>query len=340
MILHLISSQSARVFLGVPLCRDPEWLKISAEYPGTLFAATHALRKYPPFLRRLVSPFLPQIKQLREEEKIASRIIESELQRRRIERQQSKKEHEDKPVDSLEWIHEIASTKKRPYNVVLGQLALTLVALHTTSAALTNVMFDFTAHPDLINEMRQEIIEVFGSVDIDDWKRTSLHRLRLMDSAMKESHRLNPPGVLGMRRIALANVTLSDGTVIPRDAPVAVSTNAMQDPEVYDNPDHFDGHRFLRLREQTGHENKWQFVTTSPEMFSFGHGQHACPGRFFAGDEMKIALVYLLMKYDWKFVGDKQGVEATPKRVTRVEQYMPDQTVRLMYRSREPEINL
>lgn len=32
----------------------------------------------------------------------------------------------------------------------------------------------------------------------------------------------------------------------------------------------------------------------------FGHGQHSCPGRFFAANEIKVALCHLLMKYDWK----------------------------------------
>ncbi|KAL2286223.1 hypothetical protein FJTKL_07028 [Diaporthe vaccinii] len=32
----------------------------------------------------------------------------------------------------------------------------------------------------------------------------------------------------------------------------------------------------------------------------FGHGAHACPGRFFAANEVKIALAHLLMKYDWR----------------------------------------
>jgi cytochrome P450 len=30
----------------------------------------------------------------------------------------------------------------------------------------------------------------------------------------------------------------------------------------------------------------------------FGHGQHACPGRFFASNEIKVALCHILLKYD------------------------------------------
>ncbi len=41
-------------------------------------------------------------------------------------------------------------------------------------------------------------------------------------------------------------------------------------------------------------------VSTSVDHVGFGHGQQACPGRFFAASEIKIVFVYLLLSYDWK----------------------------------------
>jgi cytochrome P450 len=41
-------------------------------------------------------------------------------------------------------------------------------------------------------------------------------------------------------------------------------------------------------------------VTTSDTFLSFGHGRHACPGRFFAATEMKLLLAYIVMNYDIK----------------------------------------
>lgn len=38
----------------------------------------------------------------------------------------------------------------------------------------------------------------------------------------------------------------------------------------------------------------------------FGYGQHACPGRFLAVQEMKIVLCHLLLKYDFKLVEGAQ----------------------------------
>lgn len=76
----------------------------------------------------------------------------------------------------------------------------------------------------------------------------------------------------------------------------------MQDTNLFTEPSIFKGDRFLKLREQPGQENLWQFVTTLPEHLAFGHGKHFCPGRFFAGNEVKVIMVYLLMNYEWTAV--------------------------------------
>lgn len=41
-------------------------------------------------------------------------------------------------------------------------------------------------------------------------------------------------------------------------------------------------------------------VTTSSTFLSFGHGRHACPGRFFAATEMKLLLAYIVLNYEIK----------------------------------------
>jgi cytochrome P450 len=35
---------------------------------------------------------------------------------------------------------------------------------------------------------------------------------------------------------------------------------------------------------------------------NFGHGNHACPGRFFASNEIKVVLIELLRSWEWKFL--------------------------------------
>ena len=81
-----------------------------------------------------------------------------------------------------------------------------------------------------------------------------------------------------------------------------VSDDKVHDQSIYPEPTKFDVARFLHLRNQPGNENKHQFVTTTSTHMGFGHGQHACPGRFFASNEIKIALCFLLVRYEFRFV--------------------------------------
>lgn len=43
-----------------------------------------------------------------------------------------------------------------------------------------------------------------------------------------------------------------------------------------------------------------QFVTTNESNLMFGYGRHACPGRFFAANEIKLILARLILDYDIK----------------------------------------
>lgn len=138
-----------------------------------------------------------------------------------------------------------------------------------------------------------------------------------------------------MHRIAENPITLSDGARIPRGAITMVAVDNMHDTTRFKEPDAFKPSRFLQLRQQAGQENRWHFVATSPDHLSFGHGKHACPGRFFAANEIKVVLTYLLMKYDWKFASDGRKED-----VSFGQEMETDPTAKAMIRKRVPDIVL
>lgn len=138
-----------------------------------------------------------------------------------------------------------------------------------------------------------------------------------------------------MHRHVEKDLELSDGTVLPKGSRIMVASNFM-DPAIYAEPEKFDAARFLKMRQQPGQENSWQFVTTSPAHTLFGHGQHACPGRFFASNEVKIALCHLLLKYDWRFVPE----EGRPPPRVFESVYAVDQKSKIQARRRRAEIDL
>ena len=139
-----------------------------------------------------------------------------------------------------------------------------------------------------------------------------------------------------MRRIARDDIGLSDGTFILKGSSVVVSSRTMWDPEVYERPNEFDGRRFLRMRMTPGNEHIAQLVSTSPHHLGFGHGQHACPGRFFASNQAKVILTHLLLKYDWKL---SRGSE-NPQVHAFAFSLRADPSVKMEYRRRAPEIDL
>ncbi|KAK6216113.1 Metallothionein expression activator [Pestalotiopsis sp. IQ-011] len=130
---------------------------------------------------------------------------------------------------------------------------------------------------------------------------------------------------------SIQEVTLSDGTVLPRGSRIN-----LHGPAIYSAPETFDAARFVRLREEAGSENAWQFVTTNPEHMLFGHGQHACPGRFFAANEVKIALAHMLLKYDWRFVPG----ETRPAKMSFESSIGVSTSGKIQFRRRKEEINL
>lgn len=178
----------------------------------------------------------------------------------------------------------------------------------TTTDLINQTMIQILLHPEIIKPLREEIIQVVA--EQGGWKKQTLYNLKLMDSVIKESQRLKPITIITMARVATTDIVLDEGkTFIPKGTKLGVSSHGMWDPSVHADPETWDGYRFLRMREQPGMENKGQLATTSVEHIAFGHGTHACPGRFFAANEIKIALVVLLMRYDWQL---KEGTPTEP----------------------------
>jgi len=108
-------------------------------------------------------------------------------------------------------------------------------------------------------------------------------------------------------------LTLSTGQILPKGARFAFASDAIQtsdltptfspalNPPVNKPVSEFDGLRFYNLRKIPGNENKFQFATVSPDSMSWGHGNHACPGRFFASNEIKVMLIELLNNWEFRF---------------------------------------
>ncbi|PSK56847.1 Ent-kaurene oxidase [Elsinoe australis] len=306
-ILDIVARLSSRVFLGEELAHNKRWLEIAKDYTVDSFAAAFELRIIPGLIRPFVHWVLPRCRRLRANLRDAEKLIMPEVEKR-VERVRKAHEAGVKPPkmsDTIGWMHEVS--RGRQINYVHGQLSLSLAAIHTTSEATTQAVLDLCAHPEVQDQLREEAITVLKE---EGWAKTSLYKLKLMDSFLKESQRVNAMSWHSMNRYVERDIVLSDGTLLPKGSRVMVTAESYIDPELYPEPEKFKVDRFLKLRNQAGEENNWQFVTTSSKHMTFGHGQHACPGRFFASNEIKIALCFFLLKYDMKLL-DGEGRPAS-----------------------------
>jgi gliotoxin biosynthesis cytochrome P450 monooxygenase len=151
-----------------------------------------------------------------------------------------------------------------------------------------------------------------------------------------------------MLRIITAKkgLTLSNGLHLPHGTYVSVAHPQMTGSVSYQEAstefpqpplDEFHPFRQSDLRSYKGEENRHQFVTASPESVSFGYGQWACPGRFFASNGIKVILIELLKNYDIGLGPNGEGQSGEfqrPITYTVNTSYIPDPNAKSFFRRR------
>jgi cytochrome P450 len=94
------------------------------------------------------------------------------------------------------------------------QAFVTLASIHTTSSAVSNLLFDLCAHPEWFDVLREEVVGIekdlgkFGEregIGAEQW----LPRLEKLDSALVESLRLSPPLLRIWVRYEMVNFQLT-----------------------------------------------------------------------------------------------------------------------------------
>lgn len=346
-IPQIIAQVSSRILVGQDLCRDPQWLRIAVKYTADSVAGAGVIARWPRILQPITHWFIPDCQKVQEHVEAARKLMEPFIRQRRQERQNKKTPKEAR--DAIDWFYEVVEDE--PFDPVTFQLTLATVAIHSTSDLLVKVLHDICSHPQLIDELREEVVNVLGA---EEFKRSSINNLKLMDSVLKESQRLKPLALgkfsfrnikfarsqliiilVAIQRVVTEDIKLSDGLMIHNGRTIVIPGYGMWDSSVYPNADKFDGHRFLRIREKPEQEHGAQFVTTGPNHLGFGHGKHACPRRFFAAMEAKIALAHLLLNFDLKLA---PGTD--PKVLDVGFALVPDPTAKIMIRRRQEGVPL
>lgn len=329
-VMQIIARASNRALVGLPACRNPTLLEHGKGFATALAVSSALLKQMPAFLRPLLSPLitLPNRRHTRGFVK----VLAPEIQRRQRllaqDADDEKKMGEIEPNDFLQWSIRRAqecgfSVENDPSIIAERTLAVNFAAIHTSTFSITNIIFDLvSSDPSLqyMDILRNEVASVLAE-EKGMWTKQGLAKMVKLDSALRESSRLGSfLGTLSRLCVNPNGVTAPDGTFLPCGSTISVPTNPVQnDPMLYYDTSTFDPFRFSSQREASStresdkeDNNKTSntsgylekvnlsFVSTSPSYHPFGHGRHACPGRFFAANELKLLLAYMLLHYEFE----------------------------------------
>lgn len=221
--------------------------------------------------------------------------------------------------DALQWmIDECYSSPRAEQQLDIDRVAQRLllvndVSLLTTAYTAQNILLDlFSTDPShgYVEELRKECAAALAEAG-GVWTLDAVRKLRLVDSALRESMRMNPFGSLLLpRKVASPNGIELEGWSerIPQGTRIALPVLPIHyDEKHYTDPHTYDPFRFVSYKAaQDGSPRETEVkstVTLDDTFMSFGVvGRNACPGRFFAHLEVKIYIANILLNYDVEYL--------------------------------------
>ncbi|KAM6503707.1 Cytochrome P450 [Amanita muscaria] len=325
-IIDIVCRASNRMFVGLPLCRDPDWMELTKAFTMDIAKSVLFLDIVPPALRPFAAPL---IRSIPNGIKRGTKHLEPLIKERFEQEAKYGEDRPERPNDIVTWMLEVTKDRQRSVrDLVIAVLLTNFAAIHTSSMAFTYTMYELATRPEYVKPLRDEIE---GVIKEEGWSKDSISKLRKVDSFIKESLRLSNFTLFTMSRKALRDFTFSDGTTIPAGSTVAVPFNSVHtDANDYSDPSAFDGFRFENLREQDGESMKHQIISLGVDYVLFGNGRRACPGRFFVANELKLMLAYAVMNYDVKMADGKGRPGSWKFGIHRA----PDRSAQILFRKR------
>ncbi|KAJ2930915.1 hypothetical protein H1R20_g6188, partial [Candolleomyces eurysporus] len=302
-----VASDLPTIDVRLPVCRNRDYLTTLEKFAARLMISAYSVTLSPSPLRPLMGYLTSNVPAT--EKKLKQHlgpIIEERL------RQDAElgRDRPDKPNDMITWLLDLAPEELRTVDDVVTRLLISnFAAIHTTSNSLCDILFHLAAYPEYVEPLRAEIESVTREYG---WTKEAMVRLHKLDSFMKETGRLAGVNVVASQRKVRQAFTLSNGVTIPEGFTIGIASNSTHhDSSIYEDADTFNGFRYVAenssdpdAKEPSAEQVKRQMVSLDTKYVLFGVGRHACPGRFFAVNEIKAMAAYVLLNYDLKLPGD------------------------------------
>ncbi|XP_073143433.1 cytochrome P450 71AU50-like [Henckelia pumila] len=224
--------------------------------------------------------------------KVLSKIFDKFLEKIIDEHVANKKEYEEEK-DFVDTMMEIIESGKAGFefdrrNVKAVLLDMLLAGMDTSAATIEWTLSEVIRHPHVMKKLQKEVEEVVGMDQMVE--ESHLHKLKYLDSVVKETFRLHPVGPF------LIHESVEDCVVqgfnIPKQSRIVVNVWAIgRDPNVWTDPESFAPERFhgtdIDLR---GHD----FM-----LIPFGSGRRGCPGLQLGLTVIQLVVAQLVHCFDW-----------------------------------------
>ncbi|RGP76850.1 ent-kaurene oxidase [Fusarium longipes] len=339
----IVAQAASRFTVGEPLCRNKEYLQNVLD-SDELFIMNAGLTGGMP---RILQPFIGTIFGWLIGNKVSQlKKWAVPLLKQRIDKAKNHPE-EPQPQDLLQMMIKYALRERKDEAENLDTMTRRIVtqnfgSIHNTQLQVINLLLNVIgsdAEYNTISVLRDEMDRLLGSDDTSGWTKSAIQSMTRADSVSRESIRLGSFGGRAVFRKVMTNdFKTQEGYHLPKGTLLSfIAFPAQTDNELYEDGLKYDPFRFSRIREAAASRGDKAppvtFVTTSPEFLVFGHGKHACPGRFLIDFEMKMILAYIVKNYDLKFPEEYEGKR--PPNVWIAEANNPPSGARIMVKRRE-----
>ncbi|KAM6493874.1 Cytochrome P450 [Amanita muscaria] len=191
--------------------RNPDYLQLNKQLTIDVIKAAHILKFFPSFLR-------PDVQ-------LGYKHLEPLFNDRLKQDACLGKDWPERPLDNRIPNPE-QSNAQRIRTMVLSMLLINFTAIHTTTMALTHVLYDLATRPEYVQPMRDEV-EVM--IQEEGWSKSAIGKMRKLDSFIKESLRLSN-FFFTMQRKVMKDFTFSNGVTTPAGNTIAAPIITHVDP--------------------------------------------------------------------------------------------------------------